>query len=56
MQIEGREAFLGAGTFPSDARTTLVRIVEHLRLEDGKITTSTFVTDSAAFMAFLGRM
>jgi ketosteroid isomerase-like protein len=78
MQIEGREAFLDAGTFPSDARTTLVaqacqgsdafqmydstrgevsvRIVEHLRVEDGKITTSTFVTDSAAFMAFLGRM
>jgi ketosteroid isomerase-like protein len=78
MQIQGRDAYLDAGTFPSDARTTLVaracqgsdafqmddstrgnasvRIVEHLRVEDGKITTSTFVTDSEAFMAFLGRM
>lgn len=77
MQIEGRDAFLSAGAFPSDARTTLiaracqgsdafqmydstrgersVRIVEHLRVEDGKITGSTFVTDSVAFMAFRGQ-
>jgi ketosteroid isomerase-like protein len=74
MQVEGRDAFLAAGAFPADARTTLlaqacqgssafqmydssrpgasVRIVEHLRVEGGKITSSTFITDAAAFMAF----
>ena len=77
MRVTGRDAFLNAGAFPPDARTTLVaqvcqgsdafqmydssragtsvRIVEHLRVEGGKITTSTFVTDSGAFTAFLGR-
>jgi ketosteroid isomerase-like protein len=75
MRIEGREAFLDAGAFPSDATTTMVaeayqgdigfqmydatkgtttvRVVEQLRVENGKIASSTFITDMAAFMSLL---
>ena len=78
MEVNGRDAFLGAAAFPEDAQTTLVaqvcqgsgafqmydasrddttvRIVEHLRVEDGKIVASTLVTDSGAYLAFLGKV
>lgn len=49
---QGSDAFQ---LYDSSRCGTSVRIVEHLRVEGGRITTSTFVTDSAAFMAFLGR-
>lgn len=77
MKIEGREAFLSAGAFPSDATTKLldeayqgelgfqlyestsrdrsVLIAERLRVRDAMIVESMFVTDMAAFMAFMGR-
>jgi len=49
---QGSDAFQ---MYDSSRAGTSVRIVEHLSVEGGKITTSTFVTDSGAFMAFLGR-
>lgn len=77
MEIRGREAFLDAGAFPPDARTTLVaqvcqgseafqmydsvrgpfsvRIVEHLTVANGRLASSAFVTDGAAFAAFVGQ-
>jgi SnoaL-like protein len=76
MRIEGRDAFLDSGSFPTDATTTMVaeayqdevgfqmydaergdrtiRVVEQLTVRDGKIASSAFVTDMAAFMAFVG--
>jgi hypothetical protein len=75
-RIDGREAFLDGGAFPSDATVTMVaeayqddvafqlydatrggrtiRVVEHLTVRDGRITSSEFVTDMAAFAAFVG--
>ena len=75
MTIEGREAFLDAGAFPSDATTTMVaeayqgdvgfqmydasrgdqtvRIVELLTVRDGRLASSTFVTDMGAFMGLM---
>jgi ketosteroid isomerase-like protein len=75
MEIEGRDAFLSAGAFPSDATTTMVaeayqddigfqmydaargdravRIVEQLTVRDDQIVSSVFVTDMAAFGAFV---
>jgi phage baseplate assembly protein gpV len=41
--------------YDSSRAGTSVRIVEHLTVEGGKITSSTVVTDSGAFMAFLGQ-
>lgn len=74
MAIEGRDAFLVAGAFPSDATTSMldeayqgdvgfqlyearrddrsVLIAERLRVRDGRIVESLFVTDMASFMAF----
>jgi hypothetical protein len=41
--------------YDSSRSETSVRVVERLTVEDGKITTSTLVTDAAAFIAFMGR-
>ena len=76
MVVEGRDAFLAAGAFPTDAKTTMldeayqgdtgfqlyestsgerkVVIAERLRVADGKLVESMFVTDMAAFGAFMG--
>ena len=76
MVVEGREAFLEASAFPSDATTILlaeayqgatgfqlyestrgdrsVLIAEKLTIRDGRIVDSMFVTDMAAFGAFMG--
>ena len=76
MAIEGRDAFLAAGAFPSDATTTLldeayqgdvgfqlyearrgdqaVLIAERLRVREGRIVDSLFVTDMGKFMALAG--
>jgi ketosteroid isomerase-like protein len=49
---QGPDAFQ---MYDSSRAGTSVRIVEHLTVEGGKITSSTVVTDSGAFMAFLGQ-
>jgi len=48
---QGPEAFQ---MYDSSRAGTTVRIVEHLTVEEGKVTSSTLVTDSGAFMAFVG--
>jgi ketosteroid isomerase-like protein len=76
LKIDGRDAFLASGAFPSDATVTMVaeayqddvafqlydaargertiRVVEQLTVRDGRIASSSFVTDMAAFAAFAG--
>lgn len=48
---QGSEAFQ---MYDSSRAGTTVRIVEHLSVEDGRVTSSTLVTDSGAFLAFVG--
>jgi ketosteroid isomerase-like protein len=51
MEVKGRDAFQ---MYDASRDDTTVRIVEHLRVEDGKIVASTLVTDSGAYLAFRG--
>jgi hypothetical protein len=49
----------GSGAFQmydASRDDTTVRIVEHLRVEDGRIAASSLVTDSGAYLAFLGKV
>jgi hypothetical protein len=54
MVAEAYQGEVGFQLYDSTRGDRSVRIVEQLTVRDGKIASSTFVTDMAAFMAFVG--